>query len=917
MSIPLNGRVVQVILRQNTGDSSDTGAELDISGYLVSLGDLSWTVDENLTKLSLGNLSLTLADDPAGTVWSFLEGSLSHAGGILPPWCYLSIDGTVVFIGIIRESPIRSLEATAESISLNVVAWSSMLEARRIAAGEASLDRRTTFRNGTASAAGADITGKSVVNKELRRGHDRTMVALPADQENNFSVGDWVYVHNYSTFTDFNKQYPIEGAQAINVGGIGNVWAIYLGGGFWWKENPGDVQNFGQTLTLNRVYQSTSVALNTDDLPVFVAAETWDSTTAGTVPKTSLVLSYTDGLLPGDKISKVTSAMIAGDSAYTLTIADVDPTAKTIYLDAPLSNSITSGITSFQVEAASLGESVNTQVIPLINKVMRDLGRVDTSSYQAAELPSPCFAFLPFDSPHTQNTHTETLADVSDIQATLTKFEVLGNGKAWSGLPTTGWDTASWTKKVSWVDQVATAPTYLMPYVALPTDALEDSKEDRGRTNYPGLDKSSTEKGTSAKPYYLEVYDYSNFRRYLFGFTPGMSLSVSTYSGTAWSTVSGFALPTTPPKMIVPLPGTTSSVGSGHGLVGLWKDGTARTMLSTVTLSASLPGDVLTSTGTLQAKLIQTANGLYYTTPGGYGTIRIVAGALEAKFRQLIDLTAARGTMRTITPISSLVYANGVILSLAKVSYKNNISDARFTEDTYLLQLEKDIVSSDASGIIYADFITGNIPRATMMIKSPISEDVFGFMGSRIFQIATRLPDCVERFTSTNQTPAAIIEFVAAMTNSVAIPRVNGVMKFYSRGFDSTPLNITVDVVSTTAARWNKHLADCVVIRGFDSCQGVAVSETQRAGLTISYSNEVYIRNSSQARAIAQSYLAFFEVPRHEVEQTWYSDTIPAPWEALDPMQIVTVNGGSQYYLTGLTVDHEHRTAKATLLEVI
>ena len=95
-------------------------------------------------------------------------------------------------------------------------------------------------------------------------------------------------------------------------------------------------------------------------------------------------------------------------------------------------------------------------------------------------------------------------------------------------------------------------------------------------------------------------------------------------------------------------------------------------------------------------------------------------------------------------------------------------------------------------------------------------------------------------------------------------------------------------------------------------------STTQLSGLTISYSNDVYIRNSSQAKSIAQSYLAFFEKPRKLVQQVWFSQSFPAAWETLSPMDVITINGGStQYYLIGLSHNLENQTAQAQLLEVV
>ena len=925
----MNGRVIQVVLKQNTGNTGVDGTELDISAYLLTLGNLSWSVDENLTKLSLGNLSITTTDDTSSTVWNFILNSLVSGEGLLPPWLILNVDGAQRFIGVVKEAPSRTQDSGTLELTIDAVDWSSMLESKRIQASDTSLSRLKTFRNDTAYAAGSAITAKSDYNKELRRGHFRQVVYVAASEINNFSVGDWVYFSNYSSFTQYNQKYPVLGAGLFNAGGLGTMLALTLGGGFWWSENPGDAQNFGQTSSLYRVYASTSPNLDTTtNLPKFTVAETFTIATAGKTPKTSIILTYVDGLLPGDKLDKITNFLSPGDSTFSVTIVDVDTTAKTIYLDAPLSNDLISGITSFQINSESVKESVLVSMRDLIEKSVDPLALVDYTSYSQATLPSPCFSFISPKSPSSQNTHTEALAAVLDIQPSLTGFEILGgSSKAWTGLPAVGWDTTTWSKKVNWTEQKTTAPSYLMPYLATPSDADPDTVETRGHVRYPGLNgyeddrNSDPTKGSGSIPVYKTVYDYSNYRVYQFRFNPGLTVSAQSWNGSAWATVSGFTTTGVgQPVDILPFKDCVSSVASGYGLLGLYKDGTVKTLLSTVSYTATLAGDdIKNANGVLQVILKQTPNGLYYLTPSGYGQIYIESSTLKSKWVKIIDTADGKSQMQSITPITNtFCYANGRIITLAKVSYKNSITDERFIDDTYLLQLNKDVQGNAVDSVISVDFIVKNIPRTTIAVKSPVSEDIFGIMGGRLFQITKSLPDTVERFASINQTASAIIEFVCAMTNTVASPLVTGKLKLYSRGYNNTPTNITVDKVSITESRWNQHMASCVVIKGAADKKGVAVSDTQLSGLTISYSNDVYIRNSSQAQAIAESYLAFFEKPRKEVEQVWFSQSYPAPWEALEPMQIITINGdGIQYYLVGLNHNLETQTATASLLQVV
>ena len=929
MSILVNGRQIEVILQQNNGNPASPGTELDVSNYLLSLGNISWSVDENLTKLSIGNLSISLTDDTSNTVWTFINTGLTSTSGLLPPWLILNVDGVQRFIGLIKETPVRTQDIGTLEIAINAVDWSSMLETKRIKPDDMAFKR--SFKAGIAYAAGTSVTAKSVYNKELRRGHDRNLVAVPTSEAANFSVGDSVYFANYDGWTDYNRTYLIISTLTMDVGGLGTMYCLWLNSPFQWNERSANPANFGQTSTISRQYKTTSDPVkNPTDLPLFICQEDFTVSTAGKTAKTSIILNYVDGLLPGDTLDKLDN--ISNPGTFSVNVVDVDTVSNTVYLDAAINNDLVSGITSFQLNATSMTDCVLFPLTTLVETSIAGLAYpVDYTSYSPITLPSPCFSFISPDS-KLQNLHTESLSGVSDIQPSLTNFQVKGTaGLAWSGLPSSGWDTlGGYTKYVCWTNQKTTAPSYLMPYATLPANADPQTSETRGYVRFPGLDGSKSSrsadpsKGTSATPVYKWVYDYSNNRVYRFQ-TVGVNLTldVQTWNGSIWSSVTGFSLTGVgSPIDVVPFMDTLSSVGSGYGLLALYKDGTVKNILSTMSYSGiALAGkDVLhPTTKALQTHIIQTTNGVYYVTPSGYGRIWVTGGVLKSKWVQLMDLSNQKDLIQSITPLTNtFLFSNNRIITLAKVSYKTSINDERYIDDTYLLQLNKDIQDVPKDSVYSVDFIVKNIPRTTMAIKSPVSQDVFGFMGGRLFQITNYLPETVERFSPINQTASALIEFVCAMSNTVAQPLVTGAIKLITRGFNKAVQNITIDQVSMKESRWNQHLASCVVIKGADEKKGVAVSTTQLAGLTISYSNDVYIRNSSQATSIAQSYLAFFEKPRRQVEQVWFSQSFPAPWETLSPMDVITINGGStQYYLISLNHNLVDQTATVQLLEVV
>jgi hypothetical protein len=81
----------------------------------------------------------------------------------------------------------------------------------------------------------------------------------------------------------------------------------------------------------------------------------------------------------------------------------------------------------------------------------------------------------------------------------------------------------------------------------------------------------------------------------------------------------------------------------------------------------------------------------------------------------------------------------------------------------------------------------------------------------------------------------------------------------------------------------------------------------------------MFIRNSSQAQSVSEAYLTFFEKPRKEQTQEWFSTTAPAPWEAISPMDVITINGsgGTQWFCTGLSYDLDTCVCTVKLLEAV
>ena len=111
---------------QNLG-TTEVGASCSVSTTLVKIGSLDQTIDEQLTKLQPGDLTIELAD-PDDSIWAFIQTQLAISGGLLPPWIRLTVGGDQKFIGTINPAHIvRHLASGTHSIELGASDWSMQL----------------------------------------------------------------------------------------------------------------------------------------------------------------------------------------------------------------------------------------------------------------------------------------------------------------------------------------------------------------------------------------------------------------------------------------------------------------------------------------------------------------------------------------------------------------------------------------------------------------------------------------------------------------------------------------------------------------------------------------------------------------------------------------------------------------------
>ena len=117
-------RVIAASLWQNLG-TGEPGASLDLSGRMISVGQLSWSADEQLTKVSPGDLTLKVEDND-GAAWTFIQDSLTITGGLLPPFILVDVDGERRFLGVVNPKGLRQ-EVKTREVEITGQDWSILL----------------------------------------------------------------------------------------------------------------------------------------------------------------------------------------------------------------------------------------------------------------------------------------------------------------------------------------------------------------------------------------------------------------------------------------------------------------------------------------------------------------------------------------------------------------------------------------------------------------------------------------------------------------------------------------------------------------------------------------------------------------------------------------------------------------------
>lgn len=116
-------RAITVNFWQNLG-TLVSGAQCALTGNVTKVGEQVLTVDDQLTKIAPGDLTVEVAD-PGDLIWSFIQNSLVSSSGLLPPYLQMLVGGSQVYLGQVDPSRIvRHLSGSTHSIELAAQDWS-------------------------------------------------------------------------------------------------------------------------------------------------------------------------------------------------------------------------------------------------------------------------------------------------------------------------------------------------------------------------------------------------------------------------------------------------------------------------------------------------------------------------------------------------------------------------------------------------------------------------------------------------------------------------------------------------------------------------------------------------------------------------------------------------------------------------
>jgi len=920
-------RPVVANLWQNLGVPSP-GASVVVSTHLVSVGVQEQSVDDQLTLMSPGEITVELAD-PDDSIWAFIQTQLTSGSNLLPPYLQLIVDGSQVFLGTVDPSRIvRHLSATTRSIELGSQDWSSELANSYLDSWTRPIPPAVAYRSASGSMVGYSTYR---INFQWSSWAANEVIFIGASLP--ISIGDVL-----TCDADPGVSYIVRNTQSppptpgvltgMGCSGLptGPYTQVTLDKSPWAIWAPPGVVNWGGNGTVGSIAPYSAYVPNYTNFIRHSSATTVGYYTvmaavaaSPATPVYTIYLNTVAGLCINDVL-----ATLFGLSSATYTIIAINPELNSVTTAEAVTNLAVGNKLYF--DDATGAEQVLVDAHIVLQTAAAPFA-VDFSRFAPATMAFPVFGWI---SPAPYGS-VATIPPPSDIEAYgatgVRVFSGLVSPLEVTGNPDTGWvipGTAT-APQADWTSQTLTPPATTMPstvntlspYGIWRNHAYNSPAHPTWTSTDNGpIPTSNTDPTTWADAYSVGIansyptlvfYDYLTTPVRRLNFPAGVYAGSYNWSGTAF----GALVPTSWPSASV----LTSVCNFPGGIVGAVL---GVTTLNTLELgfwggggvkSCAIPNYLW------RGQLVATPYGPYLLGPQGYGQILYSGGVLS-----IVSVTIPAQVSflwaNTFVALSSLV---------AMVMGRLDTADATgaiTATESWLFQLSlppqpaTTTVSATAS-ILFSEKISDGAPTTLGAVRDPSKAGrVLGHFGGQLWQVDTKMSPAIERFTPAGMSALDCIQHACQVMNAMAVPLPTGVLQIVSRGLSEAVVPLTVLQVCNNQSRSWPHFYSIVRATTQDGKFYYDAVGASGGGL-LEITGQPMLWNLSAAAAMATSYSAWFGTPRRTESQHWtYPDAATAPpWEGLAAFARVTVNGTGPWRVMSMTQNYIEGTADVVLVE--
>lgn len=891
-------REIVVNLYQNLGTGA-LGTQMSLSEHLIKLGDISQSIDEDLTKISHGDLTIEV-EDFDGSVWAFIQSGLSSDLGFLPPFLTLDVGGVRAFTGIVNPSELRRNRGP-RTLEINAQDWSVMLMSQGLDGDRwlrpkptVPLDRpeetqlcfsaiRENFAGGDSMPGPND--GYTALSSTFMQPGDMVTFAAPAT---------WTPPPGVPLPT--GQLYRVASATQVN-SPFTTGWGYPEGPVLKFElENfnwPGVTKEDPDPYPAHPAFECNITRVVSGTAPV---NQYWVA--VGIVPDSNkptytLTLNTVDALAVGDTI-----ALIRPGASGSWTVLSIDAELKQVTTKEEI------GIELLVNDPIDLSEDSKNDLVYEDARVI--LARCclpyacDLTRFKPPVLPDPVLAWVPL-----RPREGGDIRAVADVECGLTDLRVIGSdSQAWDGTPDDGWvfNASPGSKRVIWTDQTVVRPSSLM---SEETATVFPTIRRRNRA-YHSFDWREVDNGDDVwTPEDIEapgciVHDYVGMRRVTI---TGTSLSIQTWNGSSYDAETTSTWPTAnKPQSAVPMPGISGAI------LAVTSGKTLELAFSSSTLSLAL------TDAQALGVLVTTPWGAYLVGAQGYGRVDTDGSALTLHW---VDLSAYISAWWPNT-FCGLTQDDCFILG----RFDTQDDDGKAISETWAFRLDPTPLggtSPASEAVLWAEKITEGVPRLVGAFRDPTKLNrVVGHCGGRIFQVDCQLPYTLERFKAVGMEAGELIEHICQLMCSVAVPMATATLQIVSRQWTSTPSVINPDVVSTEETRAWEHYYSTIRVSDVNDENYFDAGDLE-GGKLLEFTRHPMVWTYSSCAGMAKSNALWFGVPRQVRVQKWfYTDpATAAPWEALEGFATVQLLGEtSLWVLVSLQHSVTRGTASATMVEL-